>query len=191
MVVNETGPRRKNRMAKPLDEARLRDLALAYVARFATTAHKLERYLIRKLRERGWKGEHEPGVSELVARYVKLGYIDDEAFARSRSSSLMRRGYGPRRVAQALGEAGIAESIREEVRGGEAEGRRAAMAMGSRRRFGPFGSEPADGDRREKQLAAMMRAGHGFEAARAVVDAPSRDAVEMWVSEAEDEENAR
>lgn len=190
MVANETTPRRTKRAVRPLDEARLRDVALAYVARFSTTARKLERYLLRKLRERGWEGDEEPQVSELVARYVELGYIDDAAFARSRSDSLLRRGYGPRRVSQALGEAGIGEDIRENIRGSEAEGRRAALAMGRKRRFGPFGSEMPDADRRQKQLAAMLRAGHGFDAARAVVDAPTREAVHEWLAEAEDEENA-
>src|SRR5690606_22662366 len=42
------------RAPKPLDAARLDELALTYVARFATSAAKLERYLKRKLRERGW-----------------------------------------------------------------------------------------------------------------------------------------
>ena len=94
-------------------------MALAYVARFSTSAAKFERYLVRKLREKGWDGEGEPPVAATVARYVELGYVDDEGYARMKSGSLLRRGYGPRRVRQALGEAGIDEAIREDVRPGE------------------------------------------------------------------------
>ena len=57
----------RKRVAKPLDEARLRDLALAYVARFSTSSAKLATYLKRKLRERGWEGESEPDIAALCA----------------------------------------------------------------------------------------------------------------------------
>ncbi len=44
---------RPDRKPSPLTATRLQDLALSYVARFATTRAKLEAYLVRKLRERG------------------------------------------------------------------------------------------------------------------------------------------
>ena len=180
--------KRRKRPPKPLDSGRLEELALAYVARFATSAAKLESYLKRKLGERGWEGEGEPPVKTLVDRYVARGYVDDAGYARARAGSLRRRGYGPRRVNEALGAAGIDEQIREDVRGNEGEIRRAALAMGRRRRFGPFGTERPDRERREKQIAAMLRAGHGFDAARAIVDGETIEAVEAWVAEAEEED---
>src|SRR5690606_31094288 len=99
--------RRAKRPPQPLDSARLEDMALAYVARFSTTAVKFERYLTRKLRERGWDGEEEAPIAATVARYRELGYVDDESYARMKSGSLLRRGYGARRVNQALGQDGI------------------------------------------------------------------------------------
>ncbi|MDC0886731.1 regulatory protein RecX [Altererythrobacter sp.] len=180
-----TGRRRK-KPPKPLDEARLRDLALAYVARFSTSAGKLERYLRRKLREREWAGDSPPDVRELVARYVELGYVDDEAYARAKSGDLLRRGYGPRRVSQALNEAGIGENIRADVAAGQTEIREAALQLARKRRFGPFSRDPLDQKSREKQLAAMVRGGHDFGTARAVLDAQSEEEVEEWVREAWD-----
>ena len=173
------------RTPRPLDRARLDELALAYVARFATSATKLERYLKRKLRERGWDSEGEPDLDALVARYVELGYVDDAAFARAKSGSLLRRGYGPRRIGQALGEAGIAEEIREDVRPGETARRGAALAMVRKRRFGPFGTTSLDPKAREKQIAALLRAGHMLADARALVDALSEDAALRWAQEDE------
>lgn len=176
----------RRRPPPPLDARRLEELALSYVGRFATTTAKLEAYLTRKLRERGWEGEGPPDPAEIAVRFAGLGYVDDEAYARSRAGGLLRRGYGPRRVTQALGAAGIGEEIREAVRPGEAAARRAALAMARKRAFGPFGALAPDRERREKQLAALVRAGHGFEAARAVVDAPSAEAAEEWAAEAEE-----
>ena len=182
MPAERSRPRPKPR---PLDAAKLEELALSYVARFATSAAKVESYLVRKLRERGWEDERPADPAAIVERFVALGYIDDEAYARAKSGGLLRRGYGPRRVEQALGAAGIAQVVREEVRAGDGEARRAAVALAARRRLGPWGAA-VDRDGRQKQLAAMLRAGHGFDAARAVIDAPTVAAAEEWAAEFEE-----
>jgi len=161
---------------------------LAYVARFATSSSKLERYLRRKVRERGWDGEREPDLATLVRRFVELGYVDDAAYARAKSGSLLRRGYGARRIREALGAAGIDEAIREDVRANVGEERRAALIMARKRGFGPFGREPVDRERRQKQLAAMLRAGHPLDSAREIVDAASEAEVEEWAAHHDDDE---
>lgn len=189
MSVLHSPRSRKQRAPRPLDRPRLEELALAYVARFATSAAKLEAYLARKLRERGWDGEGEPDPSAIVARFVEFGYIDDASFARAKAGGLLRRGYGPRRVAQALGAAGIDETVRQGVRSEESEERRAALALARKRRFGPFGPQEPDraahAKRREKQIAAMLRAGHPFDSARAVVDAQTVEEAENWAEAVE------
>ena len=180
---------RERRKPRPLDPTKLEELALAYVARFATSAAKLERYLVRKLRERGWDGGREPDLAALIGRYVALGYVDDAAYARARGGSLLRRGYGPRRVRQALAEAGIDETTRDEARAGAATERRAALALARKRRFGPFGPARPDRQQRERQLAAMLRAGHPLDSAREMVDAASEAAAEEWAAACDDEES--
>ncbi len=183
-VDGDAGARRKPR---PLDRSGLETLAFAYVARFQASATRLERYLARKLTERGWDDDGEPDPAALVRRCVEAGYVDDRAFAEAKSAGLLRRGYGARRIGQALGEAGIAPEIREALRPGEAERRSAALEMARKRRFGPFGAEPPDRERREKQLAALVRAGHQFSDARALVDAVDIPAAERWAEEGENE----
>lgn len=167
---------------RPLTAVRLEELALAYVARFATSRAKLEAYLARKLRERGWDGEGEAPVAAITERFVAAGYVDDAAFARAKSGSLLRRGYGQRRVAQALGAAGIDEDIRAEVQAGDGVLRRAALALARKRGFGPFGRGERDRALREKQIAAMLRAGHALDSARELVDAATIEAAEEWAA---------
>lgn len=188
-MVNRSQPTpRERRVPPPLDSRRLEELALAYVARFATSAARLEDYLRRKLRERGWDGEGDPPSSAIVARMGDAGYVDDASFARARSGSLLRRGYGPRRVAQALGAAGIGPELREALRPAEREQRRAALALARKRCFGPFGMLPADRAVREKQIAAMLRAGHRLDTVRELVDAASVGAAEEWAEAGEGED---
>jgi regulatory protein len=186
---DRSGQRPAKRVPKPLDAARLEELALAYVARFATSRAKLEAYLVRKLRERGWEGEGEAPIMALAERFVAAGYVDDAAFARAKSGSLLRRGYGQRRVTEALGAAGIGEDIRAEVRAGEGARRQAALTMARKRRLGPFGPPPADRAAREKQIGAMLRAGHGLDSARELVNAATVEAAEEWAAQATDSED--
>ena len=180
----------------PLDPAKLEELALAYVARFATSAGRLAAYCRRKLRERGHAGAGDgaapPDVEALVARFVAKGFIDDEGFARAKTGGLLRRGYGARRVAEALRADGIAEPLRAETAPGEADRREAAVAYARRRRLGPFARDIRDTrDRalREKQLAALLRAGHDSAHARQVLAAASPGELDAWIEEAREEED--
>ncbi|WP_408587275.1 regulatory protein RecX [Novosphingobium sp.] len=184
--MDEERPDRPGKRApRPLDAGRLEELALSYVARFATSAGKLSDYLKRKLRERGWEGEAPPDVAAAVARMVDLRYVDDGVFARAKGQGMLRRGLGARRIGQALGAAGIDEDLREEGLGSVRERREAALVLARKRRFGPFGRDGASHDpaTREKQVAAMLRAGHPLASARAMVDASTIEEAESWVDE--------
>ena len=150
----------------------MHELALFYVGKFATTRAKLGTYLNRKLRERGWEGDDSPDVEHLVERLAASGLIDDALYAQSKARSLTERGYGMARVRQMLRTAGIDENDGAEAQQIAAEGAaEAALKFARRRRIGPYAHKALDRPDREKALAAMVRAGHGFELARAVVNA--------------------
>ena len=183
---------RARRKPKPLNRTRLNDLALHYVARFATSSGKLEAYLKRKLRERGWEGEEAPDLPGLVTRFAEKNFVDDDAYARMKTSGLLARGYGARRVKEKLRADGLSESVRSANVPNDFEAREAILAFVRRRRFGPFriaseeeGSEAAN-KAREKQLAAITRAGHSFDYARIAVDAKEIRELEEWILEARD-----
>lgn len=153
-----------------LDEVKLRELALAYVGRFATSRAKLRAYLNRKLRERGWSGDAAPDPEGIAESFAVQGYVDDSAYALMKSRALSGRGYGKRRVAQALRAAGIGEDdsgAANELADQEAVS--AALRFAERRRIGPFAVRSNDDPReREKAVAAMIRAGHSFALARTI-----------------------
>ena len=190
MPEGDATRRRARRKPKPLDPVRLRDLALHYVARSATSSGKLEAYLRRKLRERGWDGEEPADIDGLVADFVARNYVDDQAYGRMKTSGLLSRGYGARRVEQTLRADGLGEDVRTANIPDEANRREALLAYVRRRRFGPFRTAPAaEGPEaahkaREKQLAAILRAGHSFDHARYAVEARSEAELEEWVAEA-------
>jgi regulatory protein len=163
---------RERKARPPLDEQALEGAALRYAGRYATTRAKLTSYLARKVRERGWAGAGDAPIADTVRRMAALGYVDDGAYAAAKSAALARKGYGERRVVEALRGAGVAE---EDVQGVQAEARigawAAALRFAERRKLGPFAAEEADREGREKAIAAMLRAGHPLALARRLADA--------------------
>jgi regulatory protein len=139
-----------------LNTADLERFALRYVERYATTRGRLADYLRRKIRERGWGGEATPDVMALAQRMADLGYVNDRLFAR--------------RVGQALRHAGIEDSDLDAVTPVvEASAISSAVAFARRKHIGPFARQITERPEQEKQLAAMLRAGHPFELSRKIV----------------------
>jgi regulatory protein len=162
-------PHRPPRAPVPLDARRLQELALRYVGKYATTRAKLRQYLTRKIRERGWAGAGEPEIDRLADRFAEIGYVDDAAYALAKSRSLTARGFGKRRLVDQLRHAGVDEADRTEANAhADDEAVGAALRLAQRRRIGPFANEPADPQLRQKWIAAMVRAGHGFALAKVI-----------------------
>ena len=171
MAQKRRMPARRLNGARPaLNRAAMEELALRYVGRFATTRAKLATYLKRKLRERGWEDGGEPDPEAIAEHMARLGYIDDAAYALSKSRALTCRGYGHARIRQSLRAAGVEE---EDARPADelasAEQISAALEFARRRRLGPYGSEPLEREARQRALAAMIRAGHAFGLSRAIL----------------------
>lgn len=156
--------------SRPLDSERLRALALRYVGKYATSRGKLRTYLLRKLDGAEWSDDAPPDVDGLIARIAELGYVDDRAFADAKAASLGRRGYGARRVGEALRAAGIeAEDGADALREARESAWSAAVALARRRRLGPFAASPPDRAGLERAVAILVRAGHDPRLARKVL----------------------
>lgn len=155
----------------PLDPAALDALALVYVGKYATTRAKLIRYLTRKLRERGAADDTPIDAEAIADRMVERGYVDDAGFARNRASALLARGFGARRVNDSLRQAGIdREIVSSAVPGDDDTARAAAETYARRRCFGVHGPGAVDPAQARRQLAAMLRAGHDYAVAIAVLN---------------------
>jgi regulatory protein len=164
-------PHKRSGTRSPLDKEALNRLALAYVGRYATTRAKLATYLSRKVRERGLDGDEPALIEAIVERFVDAGYVDDAAFAAARSGTLTRRGFGSRRIGQALSADGIDRDLAASFDHDDEAAFVAAETFAKRRRIGPFSQTAGDDATRRKALSAMIRGGHGFALARRFVDA--------------------
>ena len=167
---------RHYKIRKPLDPDALNRLALHYVGRYATTGAKLKSYLRRKVQERGWADGDAADFDAIVGRCVAQGYVDDRVFAETRAASLGRRGYGARRIGAALQVAGIDRDLAATVMPDEEAALVAAETYARRKRIGAFGDIVTEPKLRQRQFAAMLRAGHSFDLAKRFTNAVSGDA---------------
>ena len=171
-------PRPVKKPAPPLNAESLRQLALHYVGKYATTQSKLASYLSRKIRERGWDDERSADISGLTEQFTSLGYINDAQFAEARSRSFVRRGFGVRRLNEDLRASGIGDADAIHAKAHMEDSIfTAAENFARRKRLGPFAQEEAPPEKRHKQLNAFLRAGHSFELAKRFVYAEPGDEI--------------
>jgi regulatory protein len=171
-------PRPVKKPAPPLNAESLRQLALHYVGKYATTQSKLASYLSRKIRERGWDDERSADIGGLTERFTSLGYINDAQFAEARSRSFVRRGFGGRRLNEDLRASGIGDADAIHAKAHMEDSIfTAAENFARRKRLGPFAQEAAPLEKRHKQLNAFLRAGHSFELAKRFVYAEPGDEI--------------
>lgn len=181
--------RKDRRGPKRVTPQYLENAALHYLERFASSAENLRRVLMRKVDRsaaaHGTDREEGAGwVDALIARYHSSGLLNDAGYAEMKAGSLHRRGASARAIRERLAAKGVArddvdkalERVEEEVEGDF--DLTAALALARRRRLGPYRLPEARAAHRDKDLAALGRAGFAYDIARRVVDAEDPDGVE-------------
>ncbi|WP_414472451.1 regulatory protein RecX [Microvirga sp. M2] len=162
--------------------AYLQRAALAYLERYASSAENLRRVLRRKADRRCRLRGEDPAafhdmIDEVVAKSLRTGLLDDTRYAEARVATLRRRGGSARAIQAKLSAKGLDRgTIAAALEGGEEDDEdKAAHAFARRRKLGPY----RPGERapyRDKDLAAMARAGFRFDVARSVIDGEGDDA---------------
>jgi regulatory protein len=173
MMNDQNRPERKP--PRKVTPAYLQRAAMAYLERYASSAENLRRVLRRKVDKRCRLRGEDPAefhemIDEVVARSLRSGLIDDTRYAEARVATLRRRGGSARAIQAKLSAKGVDRStISAALEGEDGDEERAARAFARRRKLGPF----RPGERapyRDKDLAAMARAGFRFDVARRVIE---------------------
>lgn len=178
MTDNEKPSPKPPRKVTP---AYLQRAALAYLERYASSAENLRRVLKRKVDKRCRLRGEDPGefqemIDEVVAKSLRTGLVDDTRYAEARVATLRRRGGSARAIQAKLSAKGVDRTtIAAALEGGEEDDEeKAAHALARRRKLGPY----RPGERthyRDKDLAALARAGFRFDVARQVIDGERED----------------
>ncbi|WP_457652882.1 RecX family transcriptional regulator [Rhodocaloribacter sp.] len=150
---------------------RAKSAAFHYLAYRART----EREVRRKL---SGKGFEEGVIDEVVGRLHTLGYLDDEAYARTYvQARFAGRGYGPQRIRAELLRRGVdrahVDAALDELLAEDdvvARARRHAA-----KRWPRLAAEPDPRKRRKKLTDYLVRRGFSFDVVRRVVDELERE----------------
>jgi regulatory protein len=166
-------------LPRPVTAAYLERAALTYLERYASSEGNLRRVLRRKIDKRcRLRGEDpasfHPLVEDVIGRALRAGLIDDVRYAQARVATLRRRGGSARTIHAKLSAKGVDRetvlaALDGEDRDREVDEATAAHALARRRKLGPY----RPGERqpyREKDLAALARAGFSYAVARSVID---------------------
>ncbi|NQW00787.1 MAG: regulatory protein RecX [Rhodospirillales bacterium] len=171
------------KVPRKITETSLRNSALYYLQRYASSCENLKRVLMRRVMRAAQV--HETDIDEasgwidnLIERLTASGLLDDRIYAEGRMRALFRRGVSPRGIAQRLQQKGIDGEIIEQMISKLHElssnpNLLAAVKYAKRRRLGPFRPQPARDARFEKDLAALARAGFDYQTALRVISAAS------------------
>jgi regulatory protein len=183
--------------ARPISADELEAYAVRYLARFDCTAAKLRQVLQRRLGkpraeqdEEGSATSHggaattgtpspsaaTPNIDRIVARFLEVGYLNDERFARGLAQSLLNRGTAPRKAIERLKQRGVSGELAEGVirefgASGETE-LAAACRLVARKRLGWRRPDGVRQERAQKDLGALARAGFSFDVAKRALAAP-------------------
>ncbi len=177
--------RRKEKKTRPPPELTagwLKAEALRHLQRWPASEQRIRQLLWKRVARAqrfhgGERAEAATVVEEAVAFLIETKMIDDGRFAQLWVDSLRRRGTSGRMIRQKLREKGVdsvhveaAMAAYEDDDGVDPE-KASALAYAKRRRLGAF-RIPYDEsrERRQKDLAAMARAGFSYGVAQDVID---------------------
>lgn len=157
----------------------LENAALHYLKRYAAPVNQLKRVLVRRvdrsLRTHGGDRAEALGwVDTLVDKLIRNGLLNDSAYAGMKAQALRASGRSSRVIAQKLRMKGVpAELVQQKLAEATAElsEEEAARIWARKKRLGPFrrnGQDPRE--HRQRDLAALARAGFSFGIARRVID---------------------
>ena len=188
-IVAGSGPGGRDAAApppKPISAPWLERAALHYLERYSASTEMLRRTLARRVEKRArLRGEDPAAFAEMitatVARAVSAGLVDDARFTDTRLATLRRRGTSSRGVSAKLAAKGVPRDVVEAAMQAEREAApegeaadieaQAAQAYAKRRRLGPYRRPDLRVAHRDRDLAALARAGFPYALARHVVDA--------------------
>ena len=185
-----------DRMRRPkppaISQSALEKAALHYLERFAASTEQLRKVLRRRV-ERAVRLGAEPeavatarvDVEKLLERYLAAGLLDDRRFAEAQAQSLQRRGTSRLGIRQRLAAKGVERELVEAALAEDGEGTSelaAAGALARRRRLGPYRAPGSRAAFRQKDLAALARAGFPLEIARRVLGAGDPETLEQLIA---------
>lgn len=172
----EAAPRRRERkVPKKPSETGLFNAAVYYLQRYAASVAMLRRFLERRVKraERAhattWP-EAAAWTERAITRLTAAGALDDTRLAEAKTASLRRAGKSTRMISLKLRQKGFAaELISRSAGDGKAADLEAIETFARKKKLGRYRPEAQRQEKRQKDLAALMRAGYAYGLAKTLL----------------------
>lgn len=168
--------RAKSRAPRKMTEKRLHNIAVAYLNRYEASEAGFRAMLERRATKAAWAHGEDPAsyrsmIENEVAACIDGGFIDNKRYAENQVHQQRGRGASARAIQARLKAKGVADDlIGHALDADERDDSAAAARYARRRRLGPYRTKDR-AEKRERDLAALCRAGFSFSLAAKVVDA--------------------
>ena len=190
--IKKGAPRKGKKPPKKITEKYLYNSGLAYLQRFPTSTPHFRRIMGRKIdRSCNYhKDQNREDCATLldgaVGTFTRMGLLNDEAYLQGMVNSLRRRGLSRQAILFKLQQKGLtgtdvaaALAAQDEENTEVSADMAAGLRLARRKRLGPFRKVEAD---RNKELAAMARAGFDFETAQKILSLSPEESEEILSS---------
>ena len=188
--IKDGKPKRGKKPPKKITEKYLYNSGLAYLQRFPASTPHFRRVMGRKI-DRSCNYHKDQSKEDCIAlleaaigQFERMGLLNDESYLSGMINSLRRRGLSTQAILSKLGQKGLPQDrVLEALRSHDEESGvanadlAAATLLTRRKKIGAYRRD-AESDR-NKELAALARAGFGFDIAQKALSLSLDDAEEI------------
>lgn len=188
--IKDGKEKRGKKPPKKITEKYLYNSGLAYLQRFPASVPHFRRVMKRKIaRSCNYHKDQETEnclalLETTITQFERMGLLDDESYLTGMVNSLRRRGLSTQAIISKLGQKGFSHDkvtatlrAHDENSGNREGDLAAALLLVRRKRIGAYRRDE-DGDR-NKELAALARAGFGFDIAQKALSSTRDEAEEI------------
>lgn len=162
---------------RKMTPVRLKNIALYYLQRFDSSADNLRQVLTRRVRDNARQTPdfdmHRAAewIEEIITEFERVGYLNDRRYAEFKIAGYLAAGKPERYIRIKMRQKGVAEALVNEILAdSEIDEESAAVNFARKKKIGPFrADEESRRVCRQKDLAAMIRAGFDYETAKQVI----------------------
>ena len=163
---------------RKITKNRLKNIALYYMQRFDSSVDNLRQVLKRRVSDYAYanpefdKNEAHAWIEELLQEFEGYGYLNDERYAESKVRGYLLSGKPEKYIKIKMQQKGVDSGLVDNILDVEEyDVEEMALRHAKKKKLGPFMANlELRKEKRQKDLAAMIRAGFDYETAQKVID---------------------
>jgi regulatory protein len=176
--------KKKKKQPRKITPTYLENSAIYYLERFSSSTDNLRRVMTRKIMKSCYFyqeddiEEKKEWLEVVIAKLVRIGYLNDETYTNMKARSLRYSGNSKRNIMGKLKQKGLSEEMinkslskaDEDLFDGEDGEIEAAKHYAKKKRFGQYRTKSEEENTKQKELASMARAGFSYDIAKKILE---------------------